>query len=196
MTVSIPTVVEAITQPLVDRVRTWVPGEVVSYDRRTRRATVKALARLLVLGDDGNESEREIPPADMPVEFFRSGGFTVLADLEKGNRGKIHYTCMPLDTWKRDGKTYAVRMGRYALGDACFDPGLTDYGAGAVECPAGQMIVGAEDGPRVVVDRPGLRVTVSAKNEVQILGGALVRIESRGNVFIQGRRVNPLGGEI
>ena len=196
MSVDLSSVMGAVAQPIVDRVRTWLPGEVVSFDRRTRRAVVKANARMLVTGDDSSEEERAIPDADMPVQFFRCGGFTLVADLKKGNTGKIHYTCMPLDSWKSDGKVYAVRMGRFALGDAEFEPGLSDYGHAGIEIPPDTMILGMEDGGRILFEKTGQVLTISSINEVRVLGGALVRIESRGDVVLQGRRVSPLGGEI
>ena len=127
-------------------VKTWIPGEVVAYDAKHRWAQVKANARLIRV-ENGEEVEKTIPVAWMPVAFHQSGGFIVASDVVKGDRGRIYYSHVSLEKWKGDGKEYATKVGQVNETDAVFVPGLTDYANPGVVVPAGQMIAGAENGP-------------------------------------------------
>ncbi len=196
MSASMGDLMEAVAGESVANVKTWLPGEVVSYDPRTRLALVKTKVRIIKTGDDGEPVGKKIPQAWMFVPLFESGGFVFGADVEKGDRGRICYSHAALEEFKKDGKEHDVWAGKFDETDAVFVPGGADLAHPGVEVPRGQMIMGAADGPRVTWDRTSQVVTTSCVNEVRVLGGAMVRIESRGDVFIQGRRVNPLGGDI
>lgn len=196
MTVSLSKLIGAVAQPLVDRVRGWVPGKVVSYDASKRRALVHTNARIIVQGDDGEDEEVSLPDADMPVAFDKGGGFIVAFPLNVGDAGRIYYSHLNLDQWKGDGQEHAVRPGRWGFGDAVFCPGLDDYGHPGFVPPDGVMVMGAENGPQVLVDTVNMTIELRSINEVRILGQARVRIESDGDVFIQKRWVDPTGGDL
>ncbi len=187
---------EAIAGEKVAKVKTWLPGEVVQYDAARRLAYVKAKVRPIVIGDDGESKERTLPNAWMPVPLFESGGFVFGADVEVGDRGRIHYSQAALEEWMKDGQERGVRVGEFKESDAYFAPGGWDNGRPGVEIARGQMIIGAADGPRIIFDRTTQTLTLACVNEIRILAGALVRTESRGDVVHQKRRVSPLGGEI
>lgn len=187
---------EAIATEKVATVRTWLPGEVVQYDATRRLAYVKAKVRPIVVGDDGEPKERTLPIAWMPVPLFESGGFIFGADVEKGDRGRIYYSHAALAEWMKDGKERGVRVGEFKESDAHFSPGGWDDAHHGVEIPRGQMIIGAADGPRIIFDRTTQTLTLACVNEIRILAGARIRLETPGDLIEQERWVDPLGGDI
>jgi hypothetical protein len=61
-------------------------------------------------------------------------------------------------------------------------------------CAPGTMRIGADDGPQTIYNAADGTMTHSAITGVDILGQAAVRIASDGNVVIQDRFVDPIGG--
>jgi hypothetical protein len=181
---------ESATSPLIGRVRTWLPGVVLKYDKKKRQALVHANARIIETGPDGVDVETPIKDAYMPVSFFRAGGFMAASDVKPKDTGRIFYSCMPLDQWKQNGQEYAVRMGRYALGDASFDPNISDYGHIGVEIPDGTMIIGAENGPRLTYNLPGLSVQLTSANEL-VLAAQVRLIIKAPDIIIDGEMRKP-----
>lgn len=181
-------VVQAVAKPMVDRVRTWVPAVVVSFDKAKWSVKARPLNRLIVIGADDEPTEITLPAANMPLGFWRCGGFIHAASPNVGDKGRIAYSSVPLDQWKGDGKEYAVRAGRYALTDAVFLMDTSDYAHPPQGVEAGTHVMGAENGPRSTIDRLLLNYEIRARHTASIAALRVI-VDAPEGFFVNGVRV-------
>jgi len=177
-----------------DSVNTGFPGIIMAYDPVTQKADVQCAIkrrRTFETGDLGDARVDLIP--SVAVHFPGSAKFEMIWDLEVGDRVWVKCSQDDLDSWLSDGQeSPGSSLRRHALKDAVIEPGLRDFGNARLPCPKGTMRIGAVDGPQILFSLTDLVLTVSCFNEVRILGQTKVDIRSDGDVFIQGRWVDPL----
>jgi hypothetical protein len=177
---------------------THMKGVVVAYDPATQKADVQPMVQRRRYVENGSFLDDRLPVIpSVPVEFGGSGKWDLIHDLEVGDRVTLHCFQDSLDAWLSSGdEAPGSDLKRGALADCTATPGGRDFGHPRIPCPKGVMRIGAVDGPQIVFDLTTLSVTLAAFNEIKILGQARVDIRSEGDVYIQGRWVDPLGGAI
>lgn len=194
---------ELIDEALAE-VNTGFPGIVTAYDRVTRLATVIPAVKVRRRDESDAAIDEQLPAiVHVPVQFPGSRLFSFVWDVKPGEDCWLKFSKYSLEDWLSQGAPPATGSQVVGASDARLFH-LSDAvaemvrppGSAGQACPADTMRLGADDGPMVEINLTTLVARISSLNEVQVLGGALVRIESRGDVFLQGRRVNPLGGEI
>lgn len=85
----------------VRRLRTAMPGRVVSFDHDTQTAVVQPLIRLVKADGAGVD----LPPlGDVPVQFPEAGGFAFTFPIEAGDEGLIVIADRCIDGWWQSGQ--------------------------------------------------------------------------------------------
>jgi len=113
---------EVWLQARFEEVHTSMPGQIQSYDPKTRLATVKPMVKFRSLHGD----VLDIPPIDsVPVVWPGAKSFTAMGALESGDGGTLIFSESSLGNWLR-GTTVADAEDetRFCLHDAIFVPGL------------------------------------------------------------------------
>jgi hypothetical protein len=202
--VSLEQKVVELVEAALEEVNTGFPGIVQSYDRTTRLATVVPAVKARRRDEADKVVDEALPPiVNVPVHFPGSRLWSFVWDVKPGEDCWLKFSKYSLEDWLSQGAPPATGSQVVGASDARLFH-LSDAVAEMVKppgsrgqpCPADRMRLGADDGPLIEFDLANLVLTVGSINEVRVLGKALVRIESAGDVFVQKRRVNPLGGEI
>lgn len=177
---------------------TGCPGIIQSYDPATRLAQVQPAVKVQYEGEDGETVEESLPLlVNVPVHFPGGNGWEMVWDLTPPESCWLKFSQSSIDQWLEDGKlSPSTAARRFSLSDAVAEVGLRDKSHVGVACPAKSMRIGSVNGPQVTFNDKDLVITVGSINEARMVGGARVRIESDGDVYIQGRWVDPLGGDI
>ncbi len=201
----ITTYARSLLHTLEDWLENWLrgdevgcPGVIVAYDPTTQKADVQPMIQRRSYDEDGTPRDSRLPVIpSVPVQFLGSSKFEGIWDLEYGDQVWLKFSRSSLDEWLSSGAEAGGRdLRRGSLADCVAEAGLRSFGQARTPCPAKTMRFGAVDGPQIVWDLNNLSLTLSAFNEVRVLGQTKVRIESDGDVFIQDRWVDPLGGDI
>ena len=155
----IRTAIRTIVDDAVRDLHTAIPGEIVSYDSSTQRATVKvSIKRATVAG-----ATFEVPEiTEAPVVFPRSGEYQITYPLAAGDGCLILFSERSLDTWKPNGGTVEpseiVRFHDYT--DALVLPGL------CADCTGLEVDSGDEDA--LVIQSSSAKVVLASDGRVYI----------------------------
>lgn len=113
----------SMTNDAIRRLRTALPGRVVSFDPERQTAVIEAMTHQVL--QDG--ASAAIPPLlDVPVQFPRAGGFVITFPVKAGDEGQIIINDRCIDGWWQSGAGGAPLAHRlHDLSDATFIPGIT-----------------------------------------------------------------------
>ena len=93
----------AIREWLRQNLHTALPGEIIAYDARTKRARVQPSLNALIAQDDGTqEAMPRAPIWDVPVLWPGGGGFIFTSGLARGDQVWLSFSERGLDLWKQD----------------------------------------------------------------------------------------------
>lgn len=193
------TLVEWLRRWLQQRLNTQFPGVVMAYDPVKQRADVQPLIKRRRRGEDDEPIDERLPVIpSVPILFPGNSKFEDIWDVEVGDRVWVECSQDSLDDYLQDGNEAPARdLPRYAIHDAVITGFLRDFGHARVPCPKGMRRWGAVDGPQIEVDLNTMKLTARSINEVAVIGDTRVDIRSpSGDVYVQGRWVDPLGGDI
>lgn len=200
---SLETANSAAALDAVRRVRTSMPGRVVSFDPVMQTAVVEAMVHQ-VLSDGGAAA---LPPLlDVPVAFPRAGGFVITFPVKPGDEGLVSLSDRCIDGWWQSGKAgppLTYRM--HDLSDAFFAPGICslpnvvpDFKMDAlvVRSLAGDAYVKLGEDRRIEIDGLELRVNCPAvfKELVTYQNGIAGNGGGNGNRLQGGLQME--GGEV
>jgi hypothetical protein len=185
-----------IEERLAD-VNTGGPGKILKYDAAKQRATVQPQFKIRYRGEDDEVITESLPPIDdVPVHFAGNELFGFVFDVQPGQNCWLKWSQHSLDDWLTNGEEApASEARRFHFSDAVAEMGIRDFGHPRFEVPKLTMRIGAEDGPQIRISLVDHSIEIAAVNEVRIAGEGAVRIESTGDVTIQGRRVDPTSTE-
>jgi hypothetical protein len=170
------------------------PGVVVTYDASQQLASVQPMCKRRRYGEDGEPIDERLPVIpNVPVNFGLSSKFEMICDIEVGDRVWVECSQDSLDDWLTNGdEAPATELEPFQLTDAVAFPGFRDFGHPRLACPKGVMRFGAVDGPQFKIDLNEMSLEITALNAIRIFGQGEVRIESTGNVIVQGHVVDPI----
>lgn len=191
--------IRRIVREELEAVHVGCPGVILAYDPVQRRAEVQPHSPLVYLDHEtGERAEIAMPPiANVPVHFGGGGGFESVHHVEAGDPCWVKFSHSSLEDWLSNGQAGAAdESPRFSPSDAVAEVGLHHFGSPGEPVAAGVWRIGAKDGPQIIFDRNRIAIDLRALNQITIAAGAQVRIDSDGDVYIQGRWVDPLGGDI
>lgn len=183
-----------------ENLNTGFPAVITAYDPAKQVADVQPqiMRRVAQNNDDEQPAyERVGVVPGCPVHFDGSGVFGIVYDLQVGDRVWVSCSQDSLQAFvDADVEAPGSALPRFSINDAVVRPGLRSPSAPRVPAASGTMRIGAEDGPQIILDAVNQVMKFVCVNEIQILGGALIRVRSDGSVEIQDRDVDPVGGAI
>jgi len=115
------------------RVRTVIPGRIISYDSSTQKATVRPVVQSSYKDEQTGERRTTLPPAipECPVNFPQGsdGGFAITWPLKSGDPVEIRIASRSLEKWQNQGGTDVEpdNFRRHDLTDAIVDPGIRSF---------------------------------------------------------------------
>jgi hypothetical protein len=106
----------------VKRLRTAMPGRVVSFDPDAQTAVVQPLIRLVKADGQGVD----LPPlGDVPVQFPEAGGFAFTFPIKAGDEGMLVIADRCIDGWWQSGQpSDPMDFRLHDLSDGMFIPGI------------------------------------------------------------------------
>ena len=160
----------AIREWLRQNLHTALPGEIIAYDARTKRARVQPSLRAIVAQPDGSQqSVNRAPLWDVPVLWPGGAGFIFTSGLARGDQVWLSFSERGLDLWKQD----------WALADP---PPFTMFEMrDAVAHPIGAQTITAVEG---TTDGVLAEVTPQASGPRTRLEGATLQSVD-GSVFVR-----------
>jgi len=161
------------------RLRTCMPGVVVSFDTASGRSVVQPA--LDMVRQDGSQVARSLL-ADVPVVFPGARGHGIVYQLEAGDHVLLFWSSRGLDAWKRSGYVQAPggepfqASGCFALPIRFFDVNDDSGGGGgsSVELTGVESISGG-GGVTLTFTATGLTVDVPAGQSVKFGDPATVK---------------------
>jgi hypothetical protein len=166
--------VKALERAILARARTWLPGEVVSYDSATGRAYV----RVGLTGQTPTPVGTLVdPPTILPnvhVAWLRGGGSGVSGTLLPNDPGILLFSHRGIDPWLVAGGTVPLTSDRsHELIDAAFVPGLGPLVRPPPIAAAAAMQVGREDGTNTLaLTHAGAAAVATLTSDAVLLGSA------------------------
>lgn len=106
----------------VKRLRTAMPGRVVSFDPSKQAAVIQPLIRLVKTDGQGVD----LPPlGDVPVQFPEAGGFAFTFPIKAGDEGMVVVADRCIDGWWQSGQpSDPMDFRLHDLSDGMFIPGI------------------------------------------------------------------------
>ena len=170
-----PNVFPFMLEQYTKRLYTAMPGEIVSYDANTRRASVRG--SLQVVMDGGTQLQRPVIP-NVPVVFQQAMGFLLEFPLVPGDSVLLVFSMRGLSRWKRThGESAPDVDGLLSERDAVALPGFGPVGSHVPD----QRIVVSNTGIAI----HGGTITIDGATNVAIDGTSAVTIDG-GSVTITG----------
>jgi len=123
--VTLPQVLTSTFMAMMENVHTCMPGEIDTYDPKTRKATVKPLLKKVYI--DGDVLDLEIL-TNVPIIFSSTKTAGVTFPINRGDSVLILFAERALERWYSTGE--ASEPGdtrRYHLSDAIAIPGLFSF---------------------------------------------------------------------
>lgn len=110
----------------LERLHTWLPGRVESYDDATGRATVQPLIKRAYVDETGERQVERLPSIPgVPVVFPGSGGRRIKWDVLAGDVVILLFCEASIDRWLALGREVdPADDRRHSLSDAIAIPGL------------------------------------------------------------------------
>lgn len=122
---------------------TTLVGEVVSYDAKRQKATIKPRLKQTI----DNETIDAPNLEEVPVRHPRAGGLILHKPLKKGDEVKLSFLSRSMDQSGDDGSAIDNHPGRmHDLSDAIAEPGSYSKTKELPNLPADRMHFGTEDG--------------------------------------------------
>jgi len=129
-----PQLVDSLREALraeTAKIRTCIPGRVVSYDHSEQRADVRPVVRSARKDPDTDERVTYLPDVipNCPVSFPQGGGFSLTWPLQKGDRVELRFASRSLDEWLTGGGDDVEPKDprRFDVTDAIVDPGISSF---------------------------------------------------------------------
>ena len=141
-------------------VQTCVPAEILTYDYKKQKASVKpCLNRVYTDGE-----VTEYPPIhDVPVIFPRSGGASITMPVKKGDPVMIMFSSRSIDEWAENGGTLSPTDNRmHDINDAIAIVGLYPFSQASPAQNNDDLLI-QYDGSSVTLKKGGT-ANVKAKN--------------------------------
>lgn len=113
---------DAAVGDALKKVRTSMPGRVVSFDPAKQTVTVQPLIRMVLADGAGTD----LPVlADVPVQFPEGGGFAFTFPVEGGDEGMLVIADRCIDGWWQSGQpSDPLDFRMHDLSDGMFIPGI------------------------------------------------------------------------
>ncbi len=122
---------------------TTLVGEVVSYDAKRQKATVKPRLKQKI----GDKTVEAPNLEEVPVQHPRAGGLILHKPLKKGDEVKLSFLSRSMDQSGDDGSAIDQHPGRmHDLSDAIATPTAYSKPKELPNLPADRMHIGKEDG--------------------------------------------------
>lgn len=120
---SLEAATSAAIMDTVRRLRTAIPGRVVSFDPDSQTAVVQPMIRMIRSDGQGVD----LPPlGDVPVQFQRSSVFAFTAPIDPGDEGIIVIADRCIDGWWQSGQpSDPMDFRLHDLSDGMFIPGIS-----------------------------------------------------------------------
>ncbi len=158
-------VLEQAIRNRMAELQTCAPGEIISYDYKTQKASVQPTINRRY--KDGEVSPYPVIN-NVPVIFPRSGGASMTFPVKRGDTVMLCFAARSLDEWlKRGGKVDQSDTRMHSLNDAIAVPGLLPFATGSM----------AKNNDDVLLTYAGNEVTLK-KNGRMDLKSAYVTIDS------------------
>lgn len=156
-----PTLTDVIKSAIEGRladVHTMLPGEFISFDPLTGKATVKILTKRKL----ENGSVIEIPPIQgVPVHFIRTEKAVIYVPITAGDKCMLLFSERSLDGWKKSGSSYDPQDKRkHHLSDVVAVPGLYSF--------SGSQIQTQFDAKSILIENDKSRIRLKPDGKVKI----------------------------
>ncbi len=102
-----------------------MPGKVESFDADSQTADIQPQIKRRLRHEDGTVTFERLPKIpNVPVLYFRAGGFFDYAPLQQGDRVVLHFTDYSLDEWWEQGRETEPKFAHsHELTDCFATPG-------------------------------------------------------------------------
>lgn len=141
---------------MVKSLHTAMPGEIVSYDPATRRATVFGLLDVV---DVDNVRHPRPTISDVPVVFPSGGGHQLIFPLAAGDPVLLVYSMRGIGNWKVSGGRSEPDPGEfYNEDDVIAIPGFGAHPAASPAVAGAAVLQSADGGSYVAVGNDGVRI--------------------------------------
>lgn len=143
-------VIEHTVRAILRDSHTFMPGEVLSYDKGKQVVDVRPLLPMALELEDGSIEYREIAVLpNVRVAFPGGGGHRITFPLKKGDQVGVVFAEASIDRWQALGGFQEPNsLRRFHLADAVAYPGLRSDSWQGVSGDAATM--GSDSGPQVV----------------------------------------------
>ncbi len=177
-----PTLADLLAQTrqgALDRVRTCIPGVVVSYDAATQRANVQPAVRSWYTGPEGDEvSELPAVIPNCPVLHYSSGDYSIHFPIAVGSSVLILVAHASIDEWLQTGQADCEPWDRRVLDwtDALVLPGGRAFAseeAARAPLPSAALANGA-----MVLRAPEIRLGSSGAAAALVTADLLADLQS------------------
>lgn len=180
-----PSLEEVIDSGIAERLRvfyTALPGEIVSYDEDTQKASVK-ITVTNAIEDSAGDKFWHIPVLqNIPVQFPGGGGYRITYPIKKGDKVIYLVSTLPLTEWMNKGSSEldVDPIALNNLSSGWIVPGIhiappTDAPTDAVVIHADTVKVGGSDASELVAlkkDLENLRMAIQTATITLGPGGA------------------------
>lgn len=185
-----PTLADLLAQSrqgTLDRVRTCIPGVVISYDAAAQKADVRPAVRTWYTKPDTGEEESELPAVipNCPVLHYSAGDYSIHFPLAAGSSVLILVAHASIDEWLQTGQEDCEPWDRRVLDwtDALVLPGGRSFSAqagarGPLPSAAradGAMVLRA---PEVRLGSSGATAALVTEDLLGALEGALTEVSA------------------
>lgn len=125
------------------QIMTSIPGEVVSYDPKTQKATIRPRYEQKF----GDKVLKAPDLMEVPVNFPRGGGMIIHKPMKAGDEVMLNFAQRSLDKSGDDASAANGHPGRmHNMSDAVATPGAYSKPKEASNLPSDRMHIGTEDG--------------------------------------------------
>lgn len=127
---ALATAIQNTFEALIAQLNTCLPGEIVTYDYKKKKASVKPLIKRLFL----NGETLDLPVIHaVPVVFPGTASLGIHFPLKKGDPVLLVFSQRSLDKWLQSGEDVNPGDSRkFDLSDAVAFPGLTSFNKGSI----------------------------------------------------------------
>lgn len=138
---------------------TCLPGRVVSFDTQTGKAAIQPEVQSKLTGEFVSLPQIN----NVPIMFFRAGGFRITLPVKKDDKVLILFTERSIDRWLEDGQDSGPRQTHtHNLSDAIAIPGVYPF-SDVPPFDSNDAVVGKEDGSVEVRLKPDGEAVIKGK---------------------------------
>lgn len=157
---------------------TCLPGRVVSFDTQTGKAAIQPEVKSKLSGEFVSLPQIN----NVPIMFFRAGGFRITMPVKQGDKVLILFTERSIDGWLEDGQNSGPRATHtHNLSDAIAIPGVYPF-SDVPPFDSDDTVIGKEDGSvevrlkpngEAVIKGTAIKLGSDAASQPFVLGGLL-----------------------